>query len=64
MYSTAVFYVTVSWLEYSFQFYGKIFPKTRLCVLICLCVPVQSVHPQLYIKGEGSAGKLQHQEQE
>lgn len=29
-----------------------------------VCVFVQSVHPQLYIKGEGSAGKLQHEEQE
>lgn len=39
-----------------------LWPKTHFCV--CVCVLGQSVHSQLRIKGEGSAGELQHQEQE
>lgn len=35
-----------------------------MCPCVLICLPVQSVHPQLCIKGEGSAGKLQHQKQE
>lgn len=31
---------------------------------IFVCVLLQSVHPKLRIKSEGSAGKLQYQEQE
>lgn len=33
-----------------------------MCVRVCALV--QSVRSQLYIEGEGSASKLQHQEQE
>lgn len=40
-----------------------IFCSYRGCGYLCLFVFVQGFHSQLYIKGEGSAGKLQHQKQ-
>lgn len=60
------FYIQYCLLYDTLYSLGWYYNPKRVFVLLFVCVFVheQSVHPQLYIKGEGSAGKLQHQEQE